>query len=68
MILTQPELKDLTGRVRWTAQARVLRDMGFEVRIRPDGYPVVDREHYNAVMCSNSAKQAKKCVLNLGRL
>jgi len=45
MILTPPELEQLTGRKRTDAQARELRHMGIPFRCRSDGTIVVLRIH-----------------------
>lgn len=45
MILTPEEIAELTDKVRFTAQARVLKDMGIPYRLRPDGSIVVFRVH-----------------------
>lgn len=44
MILTKAELAELTGKVRLSAQARVLDALGIPYRRRPDGTIVVFRE------------------------
>lgn len=41
MFLTIANLVVLTGKVRYTAQARALARMGIDHRIRPDGFPLV---------------------------
>ncbi len=41
MILTLPELAELTGRTRRGAQARVLTHLGIPFKSRPDGSLVV---------------------------
>ena len=48
MILTDDELRTLTGKKFRTAQAEVLRYMGIEFRMRPDGSLVVLRSHLEA--------------------
>lgn len=45
LTLTHDELVDLTGRRRFTFQARVLTEMGIPYRLRPDGSIVVLRVH-----------------------
>lgn len=50
MILTDEELKDLTGRQRKDAQVRVLRFMGIEHRIRPNGSIAVLKAHVEQVL------------------
>lgn len=42
--LTDDEVSHLTGRVRWSAQVRVLVAMGKRFERRPDGKPIVYRE------------------------
>lgn len=50
MILTPSELAELTQRTRKDAQVRVLRFMGIEHRVRPDGSVAVLRSHVEAVL------------------
>lgn len=50
MILTNTELVELTGRRVKSAQVRVLRFMGIEHKIRPDGSVVVLRAHVDQLM------------------
>lgn len=50
MILTDTELADLTGRRRKDAQVRVLRFMGIEHRIRPNGSVAVLKAHVEQVL------------------
>lgn len=45
MFLSKTEIEILTGRVRKDAQVRVLRFMGIEHRVRPDGTVAVLRSH-----------------------
>ncbi len=45
MFLDREELIHLTGRTRKDAQVRVLRFMGIEHRLRPDGSVAVLRQH-----------------------
>ncbi len=45
MFLTGKELAELTNRSRRDAQARVLRAMGIEHRVRPDGSVAVLKAH-----------------------
>ena len=49
--LTIAELKEITGRVKASAQARWLRQHGFTFKSRADGMPLVSRSHFEAVMC-----------------
>ncbi len=48
--LSENELIEVTGKKRSSVQVRILRQLGFEVKVRPDGYPLVAREHYLRVM------------------
>ena len=45
IFLTKEELRELTKRTRSSAQILVLRFMGIEHRMRPDGSVVVLRAH-----------------------
>lgn len=47
LTLTPEELKQLTGKMQFNAQARVLRAMGIDHKRRPDGSVVVFRQHLN---------------------
>lgn len=55
MFLTQAELSELTGRQKWSAQARALRLMGIEHRVRPDGTVAVLRTHVEHVLSGGTA-------------
>ena len=48
--LTIEELKEITGRVKASAQIRYLRSQGFTVIPRADGRPLVSRNHFEAMM------------------
>ena len=48
--LKTEELREITGKVKPSAQVRVLRALGLTVKIRPDGRPLVSRAHFEAVM------------------
>ncbi len=45
MFLSKTEIEILTGRTRKDAQVRVLRFMGIEHKVRPDGSVAVLRSH-----------------------
>ncbi len=49
-LLTKDELVELTGKVRRSAQARVLRDLGIKVTRRPNGSLIVARAHRDAAL------------------
>lgn len=65
MILTPEELQQLTGRKRRDAQARVLRHMGIEHRVRPDGSVVVLRAHVDEVLGGGKARDKKETGFEL---
>lgn len=55
MFLTKTELAELTGKSRSDAQIRVLRFMGIEHRMRPDGSVAVLKNHVEQALGSNVA-------------
>jgi hypothetical protein len=60
IFLTREEVAQLTNRLRPAAQARVLRFMGVEHRIRPDRSLAVMRAHVEKLFCGEpSAASAK---------
>ncbi|MCZ6804073.1 MAG: DUF4224 domain-containing protein [Proteobacteria bacterium] len=48
--LTKDELIEITGKKRSSSQVKTLRDLGFEVKVRSDGFPLVARAHYLKLM------------------
>lgn len=60
MFLTAEEMIEMTGRQRSDAQVRVLKFMGIEHRIRPDGKVVVLRAHVESVFGIAPATNNKK--------
>lgn len=65
LILESDQLRMITGKVRWSAQARVLRQMGFEVKVRPDGFPLVDIDNYRRVMGAVDPRKPERVTLHL---
>lgn len=53
--LSREEIAQLTNKLRHDAQARVLRFMGVEHRIRPDGSVAVMRSHVEKMFCGEQA-------------
>ncbi|MDD2753859.1 MAG: DUF4224 domain-containing protein [Candidatus Portnoybacteria bacterium] len=51
MFLNQDEIQTLTGRKRWTAQARWLREHGYHCEINAVGRPVVLRAEVERKLC-----------------
>ncbi len=60
MFLDSTELLELTNRKRASAQARVLRSMGIEHKIRPDGSVAVLRAHIVRLFGEAMPKTADK--------
>lgn len=54
LLLSPTEVVELTGRKRWDAQARALRGMGIEHRVRPDGTVAVSRAHAEQVLAGGA--------------
>lgn len=46
LCLSPDEIKEVTGKTKYSAQQRVLRALGIESKLRPDGSVLVDRVHY----------------------
>ncbi|AIP31195.1 hypothetical protein DR64_797 [Paraburkholderia xenovorans LB400] len=59
MFLTNKELVELTDRRQRASQASVLRAMGIEHRIRPDGRVIVLREHVKQQFGARADKHAE---------
>jgi hypothetical protein len=57
LILSEREIEQITGRRRRRAQARALAMMGISYRLRPDGFPIVARSHWEQVMGTEERKQ-----------
>ncbi len=58
LTLSEKELRELTQRQKYTAQVKVLRAMGIEHRIRPDGTVAVLRSHLESLM--GGARKTRK--------
>ncbi|RRW90630.1 DUF4224 domain-containing protein [Pandoraea apista] len=58
LTLSENELRELTQRQKYTAQVKVLRAMGIEHRIRPDGTVAVLRSHLENLM--GGARKTRK--------
>ena len=61
MFLTKDEISELTKRFQHSAQLKILRAMGIEHRIRPDGSLVVLRSHIEQLL-GDAAKVRKEKV------
>jgi len=62
LILTQEEIVSITGRKRYTAQARQLARMGIEHRLNAAGGPIVSRRHFEQVMGAQVGSTDGDCV------
>lgn len=62
MFLDKDEVSELTARVQHAAQAKVLRSMGIEHRVRPDGSLAILRTHVEEVMTGGGVKRKKASV------
>lgn len=50
--LTDEEIDSICdGYVQNSAKIRYLRSLGLDVRIKPNGRPLVDRRHFDLVFC-----------------
>jgi len=59
MFLSTDEISSMTGRVQRAAQVKVLRFMGIEHRVRPDGTLAVLRAHVEKVFGAAPAAAQK---------
>lgn len=50
LILSYAEVSAITGRSRYRAQAKALTRLGISHRVRPDGFPIVSRTHFEEIM------------------
>lgn len=67
MFLNADQLRELTGKQRPSAQARVLRELGIRHGIRPDGSIVVMDTAADAVLGpGTSARLGRKSSPNFG--
>lgn len=62
MFLTITELRELTGRIQRSAQAQVLRHMGIEHKLRPDGSVAVLRSYVEKSLGMSEPTQHKKVI------
>jgi len=60
LVLSHVELQAITGRNRYRAQARILARLGITYRLRPDGFPLVSRAHFEAIMGPDTPSPDRK--------
>lgn len=59
MFLDADEIRELTRRVHYSSQTKVLRSMGIEHRARPDGSLAILRAHVEQIMGLAVTKKRK---------
>lgn len=62
LILSYEEIRAITSRSRYGAQARALAQMGISYRLRPDGFPLVSRAHFEQIMGTDASSAPKHIV------
>lgn len=67
-ILSEDEIRQVTHKVRKTAQIKALRQMGIEVKIRPDGSPLVNANHFEQATGGKVEEENFDVKLNLEAL
>ncbi|VVE41948.1 hypothetical protein PCO31111_04222 [Pandoraea communis] len=65
--LTQDEIREMTGRVRYKSQALVLSAMGIEHKVRPDGSILVLRMHVEQSLGGTTKNQTRQRVYEIDR-
>lgn len=60
MFLTEDEIASMTGKRRHNAQVKVLRTIGMEHKVRPDGSIVVLRTHAERILGERAPKSKIK--------
>jgi hypothetical protein len=67
LCLTKKEIRELTLKVRYAAQARTLSQMGIRYTLRPDGSPVVLYSSLSELMASCRRKTNQPDFSSLGQ-
>lgn len=67
MFLTREELFELTARKRSAAQARMLRGLGIEHKIRADGAIIVLRAHVEHLLSGSAPKRRAQKEYEINR-
>lgn len=64
LFLEPSEIEGLTSRVRRSAQVKVLRALGIEHKVRPDGSVAILRDHVSKVFdgAVNTAERRQRAV------
>lgn len=68
LILSYEEICAITGKVRYRAQARALAKLGISSRLRPDGFPVVSRAHFEQTLGASSSRPTERTEPNWSAL
>lgn len=66
MFLNNEQLEALTGKVRPSAQARVLREMNIRHGVRPDGSLVVMEAAVDAILGPGASAKLRKSAPDFG--
>ncbi|MBN4667180.1 DUF4224 domain-containing protein [Pandoraea nosoerga] len=67
IFLTQDEIRDMTGRVRYKSQSLVLSALGIEHRVRPDGSLLVLRSHVELSLGGTTKTLTRQRVYEIDR-
>lgn len=67
IFLTQDEIREMTGRVRYKSQAHVLSALGIEHMVRPDGSMLVLRAHVEQSLGGTTKTQTRQRVYEIDR-
>lgn len=64
LFLEPSEIEGLTSRVRRSAQVKVLRALGIEHKVRPDGSVAILRDHVSKVFdgATNTSERRQRSV------
>lgn len=65
LCLSKDELFELTARVKYRAQSRALDKMGVSYIPRADGFPLVNRQHFDQLSGADNVTTKKAVTLNL---
>lgn len=60
LILSHEELCAITGRRRYSAQAKALARLGISHRVRADGFPLVSRAYFERIMGADNNASTRK--------
>lgn len=67
IFLTQEEIRQMTGRVRYKSQSHVLSTLGIEHKVRPDGSMLVLRAHVEKSLGGMTETRTRQRVYDIDR-